>query len=359
MIELTFMDKDYQVQGFLDQFTSLVWTRRYYDIGEFELHTPLSDFPLLKENRFIWSKEFSEVGVIEEYGYTRNDGTAYCKGRFLESLLAARTIDKTAAQNGTPDAAAMELVRKFAVEPDDPARKIAGLYLAESSLEEGETVPFEPELGKSLWESCMQVLKPAEKSLRIRYDHLTNNKYIEVWQGRNRTIEQEENPFAIFSDDYENVESPSYSYNNRDFKNFAYVAGEEKEDVARVIVEVDQTNGEERREVWIDARDLRKEEETTDEAYRETLKQRGIEKLAEYKKSETVNMSARNNNSLVYKQDYDLGDICTYIDDTAGVIVHQRITEITEAFENGSHIITPTFGEDTKTILQKVRRGIA
>ena len=209
MIELTFMDKDYQVQGFLDQFTSLVWTRRYYDIGEFELHTPLSDFPLLKENRFIWSKEFSEVGVIEEYGYTRNDGTAYCKGRFLESLLAARTIDKTAAQNGTPDAAAMELVRKFAVEPDDPARKIAGLYLAESSLEEGETVPFEPELGKSLWESCMQVLKPAEKSLRIRYDHLTNNKYIEVWQGRNRTIEQEENPFAIFSDDYENVESPS------------------------------------------------------------------------------------------------------------------------------------------------------
>ena len=67
----------------------------------------------------------------------------------------------------------------------------------------------------------MQVLKPAEKSLRIRYDHLTNNKYIEVWQGRNRTIEQEENPFAIFSDDYENVESPSYSYNNRDFKNFA------------------------------------------------------------------------------------------------------------------------------------------
>lgn len=40
MIELTFMDKDYQVQGFLDQFTSLVWTRRYYDIGEFELRIP-------------------------------------------------------------------------------------------------------------------------------------------------------------------------------------------------------------------------------------------------------------------------------------------------------------------------------
>ena len=124
--------------------------------------------------------------------------------------------------------------------------------------------------------------------------------------GRNRTIEQEENPLAIFSDDYENVESPSYSYNNRDFKNFAYVAGEEKEDVARVIVEVDQTNEKKGGKCGLDARDLRKEEETTDEAYRETLKQRGIEKLAEYKKSETVNMSARNNNSLVYKQDYDL-----------------------------------------------------
>ena len=147
MIELTFMDKDYQVQGFLDQFTSLVWTRRYYDIGEFELHAPLADFPLLKQSRFVWSKDFSEVGVIEEYGYTRNDGTAYCKGRFLESLLASRTIDKVGTQNGTPDAVAMELVRKFAVEPDDPSRKIGGLYLGESLLAEVENVPIEPEQG--------------------------------------------------------------------------------------------------------------------------------------------------------------------------------------------------------------------
>ena len=60
MIELTFMDKDYQVQGFLDQFTSLVWTRRYYDIGEFELHAPLADFPLLKQSRLdVYKRQLS------------------------------------------------------------------------------------------------------------------------------------------------------------------------------------------------------------------------------------------------------------------------------------------------------------
>ena len=69
------------------------------------------------------------MGVSEEYGYTRNDGTAYCKGRFLESLLAAPDHRQNSGAERNTGRGGNGTVRKFAVEPDDPARKIDLVYI--------------------------------------------------------------------------------------------------------------------------------------------------------------------------------------------------------------------------------------
>lgn len=105
------------------------------------------------------------------------------------------------------------------------------------------------------------------------------------------------------------------------YKNFAYVAGE-GEGSARVIVEVDLRSSadEERREVYVDARDLQStyqddagdEHTYTADQYRALLRQRGLEKLAEYQKIETVNGDVDPNANLTYGVDFDLGDLCTY-----------------------------------------------
>lgn len=357
MVELTMMDDLYQVIGFIGKFTSLIWTRRYYDIGDFELHTALKNFGILKRTKYIWSSAFSEVGVVDEYGYKQDDGTAYCKGRFLESLLTDRVVDyySTAYQNDTPENLARRMVQKIAIKPDDSDREIPGLRLSDELLGGGGKVYFEPR-GKGLWDACIQVLKPAELSARIRYDHTTTYKYFEIWQGKNRTVDQAENSLAIFSSGFGNIRSAAYAYNDRDYKNYAYVAGE-GEGNARIVVPVDNSNGREPyREIWVDARDLQKKE-LSDAEYKKLLTQRGLEKLAEYQKSEILDGKARSGGGLIYKKDYDLGDLCTYIDDNTGVTANLRITEITETFENGAHTITPVFGEDTKTIMQKIRRS--
>lgn len=355
LVELTLSGEQFQAVGFVDSFTSLIWTRRYYEIGEFELHSRLSDFSLFQSSKYVWSKEFSEVGIIEECGYRRSDGTAYCKGRFLEAALTERVIDfySSSFQNGTPEYLARNMVQKIAIQPDDPSRVISGLHLGNESGISGESVYIEPR-GKVLWDACSNVLKPAELAMRVRFDY--PNQYFEVWQGVDRTVEQADNSLAIFSDEYENIESPTYSRNVREYRNFAFVAGEGEGD-ARVVVPVNLVNSSDRiREVWVDARDLQKKDQT-DEQYHQALIQRGKEKLAEYRVSETVGATVHDNNSLVYKKDYDLGDVCSYIDDLAGVVVNQRITEIIETFEDGGHTITPVFGEEDKTILQKVRRN--
>ena len=86
------------------------------------------------------------------------------------------------------------------------------------------------------------------------------------------------------SKEFENIYSFTYTNDRSNFKNFAYVAGEES-GKNRIIVTVDKRIGdEEKLEIYVDARDV--QSEYTDEAgeqqtmteteYKEALYQRGI-----------------------------------------------------------------------------------
>ena len=75
-------------------------------------------------------------------------------------------------------------------------------------------------------------------------DTLTFN----VWSGLDRTENQDVNAWATFCKNYENIQNDSYSTDNSQYKNFAYVAGEGTGQ-KRIVVEVNKVQpGEERKE---------------------------------------------------------------------------------------------------------------
>ena len=49
--------------------------------------------------------------------------------------------------------------------------------------------------------------------------------------------------------------------------------------------------------------------------------------------------------SLRYREDFDLGDVCTVKDDRHGIICQKRITECEEVYENGTFSLSVVFGE--------------
>ena len=126
-------------------------------------------------------------------------------------------------------------------------------------------------------------------------------------------------------------------------------------------ITVDCTNGEERREVYIDARDLQKkrvdQEDLTDQEYQALLYQRGLEKLQDYKRIEVFNSNIDHQSNLIYKKDFDLGDLCIYVNHKIQLSVNKRITEIDEAYEGTSLTVTIIFGDDYKSITEKIKRG--
>lgn len=365
-MRLTVLNKNFETLGSVPLFRTLLWSRRYEKLGAFELYTSKDYFDLLNQGRFFYRNDASELGVIDEVNYSQDENGSrevYAKGNFAESLLKGRVIYPYANLSGTPEEIMRTLVTNYAISPADPARKIAHLRLGEIS---GEIAAERIEMqitGDNLSEKLYEIGNTYEMSHRIRYDYLTNDLIFEVWKGKDRRDTQTDNSWAIFSNSFYNIRNAVYNRCDAQYKNFAYVAGA-GEGEARTIITVDtrKNTDEERRELWVDARDIQPKDEnegaSQDAQYKAQLLQRGKEKLAEYHRIETVESGVDPLANLVYKKDFDLGDYSTYTNTEVNIETEKRITEIMETYEGGAQELSVTFGRsDVTSVQQLIKRG--
>ena len=364
MMRLLVLDEDFDILGDVSLFRSLIWTRRYTSLGMYELHMPRASFPLLMQGRYLYRNDADELGLIEEPHYSIDENgkrEVYCKGYFAEKLLEDRVLDGTFHLSGSLEDSMRAMVERYAINPADPEREIPHLKLG-GMAGLPQTAACQ-RTGCSLSEALYDIGGSFDVSHRIRYDFLANDLLFEVWHGKDRRDSQDKNSWAVFSDGFCNIRNATYNKNTADYKNFAYVAGE-GEGAERTIVTVDmRREGEERRELYVDARDLARDDgegNIIPEAdYHEQLRQRGREKLSQYRMVETVDGGVDPHANLVYKKDFDLGDLCTYINTEIGIMTEKRITEVTETYEGSSMSLDVTLGDDeAATIRQLMKRGV-
>lgn len=365
-MQLIILDKDFQTLGPVSLYQTLLWTRRYYEPGAFGLYSPPEFFALLKAGKYLYRSDRTELGLIEDVVYTRDDQgrqQAYCSGSFAEALLNSRVIRKQVSYTGTPEAIARKLVNANVINPSDASRKIPGIVLGTqhglgTSVEVSAT-------GEQIGDKLYEIEAAQQLSHRLIYDYLTNALTFDVWQGKDRTDGQTANSWAIFSDGFFNLRETRYERDEKDYKNFAVVAGE-GEGSARKIVTVDirPDPSEEMRELYVDARDLQStymDESGVEHTYSTTqynnlLRQRGREVLAEYAPLESVENGIDPNANLIYMVDFDLGDLCVYRNSALGIETQQRIIEIRETYEGASFGLDVVFGAGMITSISKLIR---
>lgn len=358
-MNIRILDENMQIIGAIYLFKTLIWTRRYYEYGLYELHASASLFPLLNRGAFLCRDDRDELGLIEDVEYSQDKKgatTCFAKGYFAEKLLKDRVAPRSVTLVGTPEEIGRQLVKTYAIDPTDD-RKIENLVLGESKGI-GKSIKMQ-DTGFDLSEKLYAIEATQGQSHRLRYDYLNNTLVFEVWEGLDRRDTQNENSWAIFSNSFANIKDVVYERDISAYKNYAYVAGE-GEGSDRIIVEVDirEDKNEKRREIYVDARDLQSSDENRNAlsaaAYRETLYQRGLEKLNEYAKIEVANSSVDPLANLRYMIDFDLGDLSTYINTDVKIEFDQRITEIQEVKEGGKTTITVVFGNDEATSITKI-----
>lgn len=335
-MEIRIYNTDMNLQGIVENQTSLIWTRKYSEPGCFELYAPITEEnrKLLKRGNLVFKRGGVEAGIIEdlklEENSTKNEITA--KGRFLSAYMERRLIHKTISFSGKVEEAMRELL---ANSEEIPRVELGTLQGFDATVEFQATY-------KNLLTYEKKLAKSANLGMRFRPDFNRKRIRFEIYAGVNRTVSQGVNNRVIFSETYNNLNNAIYRENDQTYKNVVYVGGEGEGD-ARVVVKVGDASGLELREMFLDAKDIRSDD-LTEEEYITLLQQRGREVLKENEVSQSFECDTGADVNFVYGVNYDLGDIVTVKKKGWEITQDLRITEIQEVYEYGGMKVVPTLG---------------
>ena len=112
---------------------------------------------------------------------------------------------------------------------------------------------------------------------------------------------------AVFSREHDNLLDQTFTKNVASYANTAKIGGEGEGEEGRIFEYITNGTGEDRREVFVDAKDLRATDFPTD--YDEALTFRGLTRLSELAMSHSFDVTVNTHSNLVYKTDYDLGQL--------------------------------------------------
>lgn len=362
-MELYIFDKELNFKGILESYFSLIWTRKYSKCGTFELHCSLTPITLdlLKVGNVIWKKDDVEAGYIEYRNLkqdTEGKETLAVKGNFLTGYLGRRIVWGMKNFNTTPELAIRELINDNAINPTDTDRKIDLLTLGDVK---GCTGDINLQVSyKNLLEETESIANTSELGIRTLIDIQNKQMVFDIYEGLDRSAGQSVNPPAIFSREFENILEQEYTDSFNNYRNTVLVAGE-GEGSERELVSIEEGQGLDRFEMFVDARDLQSTDGDTTipiAEYRELLEGRGISKLSEHKEIQTFESKINLRSNLTYKEDFDLGDIVTCTSKKWGVTIDTRITEIEEVYEEDGYNVNVTFGNNIPTLIDVIKREV-
>ncbi|MGL4358750.1 MAG: siphovirus ReqiPepy6 Gp37-like family protein, partial [Cetobacterium sp.] len=174
---------------------------------------------------------------------------------------------------------------------------------------------------------------------KMKFDKINQKHIFEMYKGLDLSED------ICFSEEFENIYDNEITFDDSEYKNFAYVYGE-GEGPARIMVTVDlRVGNEELKEMYVDAKDLQREDGVTDEQYKELLRTRGKEKLAEKIKEQSFKCKIVPNGVYVYKKDYNLGDIVICKSIRNKVKFKVRIMSIEEVYDNSGYSLVAEIGD--------------
>lgn len=347
LIELIIYDTSFTPVGLVDNYTSLIWHKSYSSTGDFEIYiyADLSNANLLIKDYYVMREDDDRVGIIQDIKITEdieNGEYLTVTGKFAETILGKRIIWYQTQLSGTTENAMRSLVNDNAISPVDANRTISCIKLG--ALQR-LTFPVDAQVSyENLEEYISELALAADYGYKMSFDS-TDNKFIfSVFEGVDRSYEQQVNPHIVFSDENDNLLSSEYSEQYSIYKNTAKIMGE-GEGTDRVSYVKNNTNtGMNRKELYVDARDISSNDgEINSTTYQNMLGERGVQKLAEcaITKSFTGEVDF---GVYKYKVDWDLGDKVTVENKRWGIYINPRITDIIESYsKNEGYKLVPTF----------------
>ena len=342
-MELVIADRDMRKLGIVET-ASVKWVSRYYDIGDFEIYIAMDQKvrELLRKDFYVIRYDDPYVGIIEDIDITDDGEQEYLQvtGRFAESLLTRRIVYDQTQISGTVESGLISIIKNNITDPKIMSRKIEQIGIAApKGMKERMDAQY---TGDEIADIIISVCQANGLGFRMPLDK--GRFMFELYKGKDRSYAQDTNPYVVFSDENDNLVSSEYKEVNSQHKNFALVAGE-GEGSKRRKMPVGRASGIDRREMFVDARDISSNDgEVSDIDYSNALSERGYEKLGEVSMTKAFGGEVSMNVNYQYKKDYYLGDVVTIENARWGMSINSRIIEVMESEDETGYLVTPTFG---------------
>lgn len=358
MITPYILNREFETVRMLDDYISFIWTDRFNKCGDFEIILPYDPnlFDYLKQNWYVVNPESEHTMIIESiYVKSEADGedTVKISGRSLESILDRRITWGLEYHNKTVQDCIIDTITSNCIKSSASARNIKGLSTAWNYDEKLKSMKIETQFtGDNIYELTTNLC--SKYGIGFKLTMPTDGNFIfKLLTNEDRSYSQTKNPVVIFSPTFENLLNANSYESNQDYKTVALVGGE-GEGNDRWYKSNDWTGdtGLDRRELFVDARDLRtkvrdpgsKTERTLSSSeYYSTLNTRGDRELAKHQVTTIFDGELESTRSqFKYKQDYNIGDI-VQVEDKYRRMFTAMITEYIYSYTDSAIKCYPTF----------------
>lgn len=336
------LNSSFEKVAIIDQYTSLMWCKRYYDIGalDLEIEANANNIDLFKKHYYITRDDDDAIFRIEAIEIDTDEngddkliiGAVDCK-----AILSQRiTWGQVFVRNTTVENFINEMIKANITQPVNPARRINNFIANIPALTTERTT--RQSTYEDIGEKVVELCKENQMGSRVYMD-ANRNFVFTMYRGKDLSLSQDVNPRVVFSPDYENLFTSKYTFDSSEYKNAALIGGE-GEGADRKLRDIGDTSGLERREMFVDASKANSDGGDLVDYYAALIAE-GKEAIAE-----TANVASFEGEvdarSYEYKIDYNLGDVVTVVN-KYGMMIDARIVEIIETWDNEGYTIEPVF----------------
>ena len=344
------------LQGEVDNYLSLTFSRNYHLQGEFQLVTnyKVQNADRLEINNLIMlGADNYKTGIIrhkEIKSDERGSEILTIRGYTLGIIASQRITIPPEGQAQDIQEGDGETVMKHYVQRnclDIPGMEFPNLTLAPNQ-HRGPRIKWQSRY-KNLADELGGISRLTKLGWHIYPDFSLRRWIFDIYNGRDFSVGQNINPPVIFSPEFDNVKGQEFIDSLIGYGNYAIIAGQGEGAGREILTMGDAATGLYKHVIFVDARDI---ENPAD------LPARGEAKLTEHQRVLSFQSEVLSTGPFEYEKDWDVGDIVTVQNKDWGLTMDVRITEVEEVYEASGFRLNVIFGKSLPTLSQKLKSSL-
>ena len=177
-MDIKVFNRELELIGIIDNFTSLIQTRKYFKSGEFQLEAPFTNdnINLLKRENIIFKNNDTEAGFIETINITLNENNEEIikvNGKFITSYLDRRIVWGNDILRTTAELGMRSLIDENAINVSS-GRVIPNLML-------GELKEYKDKLEKSIsYKNLLEAIEEIAESKELGFKNYSRARHEKI-----------------------------------------------------------------------------------------------------------------------------------------------------------------------------------